>query len=191
MIDKIIELESNPLPSSVSSTTGQSSSMFQSSTFFSCAPGGGWRPAGKVVGVRKTVAPVQKKAGVRKTTKGAAKRGPVKSPPSKALTADTTQPATGKRSRKRPSTRDNSQIPNAKKPRRVATRSSKRNQSKPQGGKSVKIKVLPITKEAAKAAAGPKKPKSTTRTRQPKGNTRAKLQKMKPVATRRSPRKTK
>ena len=72
---------------------------------------------------------------------GAAKRvklEPVTS--SKASMADTIQPVTGKHTRKRPSTRDNSQTPNAKKPRRVATRSSTRNQSKPQGGKSVTVK---------------------------------------------------
>ena len=169
--------------------------MFQSSTFFSCAPAGrAWKPSGKVGGVRKTTAPVQKKAGVRKTIKGTAKRvklEPVTSTSSKASTADTTQPVTGKHTRKRPSTHDNSQTPNAKKPRRVATRSSTRNQSKSQGGKSVAVKVMPITKEAAKAASGPRKPKSITRARQPKGNTRARIQKMKSVATRRSTRRTK
>ena len=186
LIDKIIELESNPLLSGSDSSTGHSSSMFQGGPFFLCAPvGGGWKPARRVGGVRKTTAPIQKKAGVRKTTKGAAKRVKLESlPPPKTSTGDTTKPVT----RKRPSTRDTSQIPDAKKPRRVATRSSKRIQSKPQGGKSV---TKPITKETAKAVAGPKKPKSTTKTRQPKGNTRAKTQKLKSVATRRSTRRTK
>ena len=186
LIDKIIELESNPVSSGSDSSTGHSSSMFQSGPFFSCAPvGGGWKPARRVGGVRKTIAPIQKKAVVRKTTKGAAKRVKLEPPPSpKTSTGDTTTPVT----RKRPSTRDTSQIPDAKKPRRVATRSSKRIQSKPQGGKSVTTKGKPITKETAKAA---KKPKSTTRTRQPKGNTRAKMQKLKSVATRRSSRRTK
>ena len=196
LIDKIIELETNPLPSgnSSSTSTGHSSSMLQSGAFFSCAPvGGGRKPAGRVGGVRKTIAPVQKKAGVRKTTKGAAKRVTLKPPSSSKTSAgDTTKPAIDKSSRKRPSTRDTSQVPDAKKPRRVATRSSTRNQSRPQGGKSVTTKAKPITKEAAKATAGPKKPISTTRTRQPKGgNTRAKVQKLKSVANRRSTRRTK
>lgn len=185
MIDKIIELESDS-SQSISSISAQSSSMFQTGAYFSCAPDGGWQ----VGAVKKTVsAGAQKIGAVRKTTKGAAKSvkwEPAPSPPpSKASVADSTQPATGRSSRKRPSTSDSLQIPDAKKPRGVATRSSTRN-NKPKPLASVAIKIKPITKVAVKAAAGPKKSKSTARTRQSKGNTRVKAQKIKSVAVRRS-----
>ena len=162
--------------------------MFQSSTFFSCAPGGGWQPARKVGGVRKNAATIHKKAACRKIAKGAAtsvKQGPAPVPSSKALGAGTTQPVTGKRSRKRPSTWDNSQIPDAKKPRRIAARSSKN-----QGGKSVAMKQTHNTKQPVKIAAGPKKPKLTTK-KQAKISTKPKTEKVKSVATRQSSRSTK
>lgn len=168
--------------------------MFQTGAFFSCAAGSGWqpRPAAKV-GVRRKTAAVQKKGGVRKATKGAAKsakKQPTTQPPSKASVA---QPSTGKSSRKRPSTPDDPQIPDAKKPRRVATRASTKNQSKPFESKPVTVKITRITKAAAKAAVGPNKPKPTTRARQSKGKTSGvKMQKTtKSVATRRSSRQRK
>ena len=206
LIDKIIELEGDPSQSK-SSTSSQSSSMFQfgssfpqssnTSTggFFSCAPSGGWRPATKVGGVRKAAA-VRRKPPARKIAKGAAKGAKsqgVALPSSKASVTNTTQSVTGRRSRKRVSTPDTSQIPNAKKPRKAATRSSTRSKSKSVGkGKSVTTRSIPVTKAAApKAAAGPKKPKPTARARQSKGNTRVKVQKITSVSTRRSSRRNK
>ena len=208
MIDKIIELEGDPSQSN-SNTSGQSSNMFQTGSFFSqststggffsCAPSGGWRPATKVGGVRKTAAAVRKKHPARKTTKGAAKGGKLQAatPPStKASVINTTQSVTGRRSRKRVSTPDILQIPNAKKPRKAVTRSSTRSKSKSVGGKSkgksVTIRSTPVTKATApKATAGTKKPKPTARARQSKGNSRVKVQKITSVSTRRSSRRNK
>ena len=189
MIDKIIELESDPSQTN-SSTGAQSSNMFLTGAYFSCAPAGGWQPAIKVGGVRKTVAAARKKGTVRKTAKGAAKSVKWQSTTPrlpKALATSITQSSTGKRSRKRASTPDSSQVPNAKKPRKATTTSSTRNNPKPLGkGKSVATKATHVTKVAAKTFAGPKKSKSTARPRQPKGNTRVKMQKMKSVSTKSS-----
>ena len=159
--------------------------MFQTGSFFSqsnststggfssCAPSGGWRPATKVGGVRKTAAAVRKKHPARKTTKGAAKGGKLQAatpPSSKALVINTAQSVTGRHSRKTVSTSDISQIPNAKKPRKAATRSSTRSKSKSVGGKSkgksLTTRSTPVIKvNALKAATGPKKPKPTARAR--------------------------
>lgn len=191
LIDKIIELESNPSQSSSNSTSEQSSIMFQTGAFFSCAPVGIQRPVAKVGGVRKSVAASRKTSAVRKTKKGAAKsvkwQPTTVTPPSKPTVVNTTQPAAGRSSRKRHSTSDDSQIiPDAKKPR--VTRSSTRNKSKAFGGISVASKPTPVTKAVA---VGPKKTKLMTRTRQPKGNTRVKAETVKSAAVRRSSRRTK